>query len=239
MARPLAQANTFVMAPDDPLRMVTIRSDSPISLYDGRLLAQNGWFVARALLPEGKTGKVLEWYVESHAVQDWVREPVVGFSQVGYLPSQHKEAIIELDPHDTHHPSSLDVYQVQADGTTQRILSAPLKEWGNYTRYHYAKADFSSITKTGFYYLQYGSQKTNSFPIAPNVYEKVWHPSLDVWFPVQMDHMAVKEGYRVWHAAPHLDDVVQAPNKTPHFDNFEQGDFLWSPFKPFDFIPGF
>ena len=109
VARPLAQANTFVMAPDDPFRMVTIRSDSPISLYDGRLLAQNGWFVARALLPAGKTGKVLEWYVEPHAVQDWVREPVVGFSQVGYLPSQHKEAIIELDPHDTHHPSSLDV----------------------------------------------------------------------------------------------------------------------------------
>jgi hypothetical protein len=239
VARPLAQANTFVMAPDDPLRMVTIRSDLPISLYDGRLLAQNGWFVARALLPEGKTGKVLEWYVEPHAVKDWVREPVVGFSQVGYLPSQHKEAIIELDPNDTHHPSSLDVYQVQADGTTQRILSAPLKEWGDYTRYHYAKADFSSITQTGIYYLQYGSQKTNSFPIAPNVYEKVWHPSLDVWFPVQMDHMAVKEGYRVWHAAPHLDDVVQAPNKTPHFDNFEQGDSLWSPFKPFDFIPGF
>ena len=131
------------------------------------------------------------------------------------------------------------MYQVQADGTTQRILSTPLKEWGNYTRYHYAKADFSSITQTGIYYLQYGSQKTNSFPIAPNVYEKVWHPSLDVWFPVHMDHMAVKEGYRVWHAAPHLDDVVQAPNKTPHFDNFEQGDSLWSPFKPFDFIPGF
>ncbi|MBO7102869.1 MAG: glycoside hydrolase family 9 protein, partial [Bacteroidaceae bacterium] len=239
VARPLAQANTFVMAPDDPLRMVTIRSDSPVSLYDGRLLAQNGWFVARALLPAGKTGKVLEWYVEPHAVKDWVREPVVGFSQVGYLPSQHKEAIIELDPNDTHHPSSLDVYQVQADGTTQRILSAPLKEWGNYTRYHYAKADFSSITQTGIYYLQYGTQKTNSFPIAPNVYEKVWHPSLDVWFPVQMDHMAVKEGYRVWHAAPHLDDVLQAPNKTPHFDNFEQGDSLWSPFKPFDFIPGF
>ena len=52
---------------------------------------------------------MLEWYVEPHAVQDWVREPVVGFSQVGYLPSQHKEAIIELDPYDTHHPSSLDV----------------------------------------------------------------------------------------------------------------------------------
>lgn len=70
VARPLAQANTFVMAPDDPLRMITIRSDSPISLYEGRLLAQNGWFVARALLPAGKTGKVLEWYVEPHAVKD-------------------------------------------------------------------------------------------------------------------------------------------------------------------------
>ena len=34
---------------------------------------------------------------------------------------------------------------------------------------------------------------TGSFPIAADVYERVWHPTLDVFFPVQMDHMFVNE----------------------------------------------
>lgn len=66
-------------------------------LFDGRMLAQNGWFVLRSILPPGKTGKVLTWTVEPNAIKDWIREPNIGFSQVGYLPSQPKEAIIELD----------------------------------------------------------------------------------------------------------------------------------------------
>ncbi len=237
IAKPLAEANTFVMAPDEPLRKVLLKSDTKIALYDGRILAQNGWFVARSILPTGKTGKVMEWYVEPNAVKGWKREPMIGFSQVGYLPDQQKEAVIELDGNDTQ--GNLEVWRVNAEGEPTLALSTPVKVWGDYLRYHYVKGNFSQIKEPGIYYLKYGSQKTNPFPIAQNVYEKVWHPSLDVWFPVQMDHMTVKEGYRVWHATPHLDDVVQAPNKTPHFDNFEQGDSLWSPYKPFEYIPGF
>ncbi|MBO5627240.1 MAG: glycoside hydrolase family 9 protein [Prevotella sp.] len=237
VAKPMAEANTFVMAPDEPLRKVLLKSDTKIALYDGRILAQNGWFVARSILPTGKTGKVMEWYVEPNAVKGWKREPMIGFSQVGYLPDQQKEAVIELDGNDTQ--GNLEVWRVNAEGEPTLALSTPVKAWGDYLRYHYAKGDFSQIKEPGIYYLKYGSQKTNPFPIAQNVYEKVWHPSLDVWFPVQMDHMTVKEGYRVWHGTPHLDDVVQAPNKTPHFDNFEQGDSLWSPYKPFEYIPGF
>ncbi len=69
-------------------------------LFDGRILAQNGWFVVRSLLPAGKTGKVLTWTVEPNAINGWIREPNIGFSQVGYLPAQPKVAVIELDKKD-------------------------------------------------------------------------------------------------------------------------------------------
>ena len=90
-------------------------------------------------------------------------------------------------------------------------MKAKVEPWGKYLRYNYVVADFSSVKDPGLYFIQYGTQKTGAFPIATDVYERVWHPTLDVFFPVQMDHMFVNEGYRVWHGAAHLDDAVQAP----------------------------
>ena len=237
-AIPLMKARKFVMAPDEPTRMITVSSDTEIQLYDGRILAQNGWFVLHSFLPANKTGKVLEWFVEPNSVKNWVREPVIGFSQVGYTPNQHKEAVIELDPNGSYEKSA-GLYRVNDDGQTVMVKDMELDMWGNYLRYDYAKADFSDVTEPGIYYIQFEGQKTNIFPIGNEVYEKVWYPTLDVWFPVQMDHMAVKEGYRVWHGAPHLDDVVQAPINTPHFDIFEQGSTYDSPYTAFQYIEGF
>ena len=238
VARPLSVAHRFVMAPDEPTRMVTVTSDTEIQMYDGRMAAQNGWFVLHSFLPAGKTGKVLEWYVEPNSVSDWVREPVIGFSQVGYTPSQHKEAIVEYDTNDVLLPS-MNVFKVTEHGTVVLAKTVPMQKWGYYLRYNYAKADFSSITEPGIYFLEYGGRRTNIFPVAADAYSKVWIPTLDVWFPEQMDHMQVKEGYRVWHSAPHLDDCLQAPTNTPHFDMFEQGPELFSPYKDYEFIPGF
>ncbi len=237
-AKPLMEANKFVMAPDEPTRMITVTSDTRMQLFDGRILAQNGWFVLHSYLPAGKSGKVLEWQVDPNSVSDWVREPVIGFSQVGYTPTQHKEAIIELDPNGKALETAT-LYRVLEDGQCVAAKTINLNMWGNYLRYDYAKADFSDITEPGIYYLQYGSQKTNIFPIGNEVYQQVWYPTLDVWFPVQMDHMAVKEGYRVWHGAPHLDDVVQAPINTPHFDMFQMSDQYESPYTAFQHIDGF
>ncbi len=46
---------TFLLAPDDPSRLVKITSsDSDLMLFDGRILAQNGWFVVRSILPPRK-----------------------------------------------------------------------------------------------------------------------------------------------------------------------------------------
>ncbi len=103
--RPLAGGKTLVLAPDDPIRRITIKSaENRLLLYDGRNKAQNGWFVVRSLIPSGKSGKVVEWFLTASTIPGWIREPVITYSQVGYHPEQKKTAIIELDKNDN--PSS-------------------------------------------------------------------------------------------------------------------------------------
>ncbi|NJO70418.1 MAG: hypothetical protein HC830_15050 [Bacteroidetes bacterium] len=156
--------------------------DADLMLFDGRNLAQNGWYVVRSILPAGKTGKVLTWYVEPNAVPDWKRKPVIGFSQVGYTPNQDKVAVIELDNNDTPLKNA-SLFQVNADGKSVEKLKGDVKVWGKYYRYNYAKFDFSSIKEPGVYYIRYGDQQTNTFVIGPDVYKDVWQPTLDVFFP--------------------------------------------------------
>ena len=235
---PLAAGKTISLAPEDPERFVKIESyDSELMLFDGRNLAQNGWFVVRSLLPANKTGKVLEWYLEPNAIPGWIRKPNIGFSQVGYTPDQKKVAVIELDKNDTPLKSA-SLYKVNPDGKHIEQFSADLKLWGKYLRYNYVKFDFSPVKEPGLYYIKYGDQTTNTFSIDPNVYDNVWHPTLDVWFPVQMDHMEVKEAYRVWHGVPYLDDALQAPVNEEHFDGYRMGPETETKYKPLERIPG-
>lgn len=234
---PISTARTFVLAPDDPERRVTIQSDSDILFFDGRVLAQNGCYVMRSILPGGRIGKVMEWYVEPNAIPDWIREPVIGFSQVGYTPAQQKIAVIELDKDDTP-VATVALYQVAADGMERKIFSSDANVWGRYLRYNYLTFDFSSVREPGIYYIKYGDYKTNVFPIDKNVYDGLWHTTMDVWLPVQMDHMTVNEGYRIWHGTPYEDDAIQAPLNHRHFDGYSMGDTTDTRFKPFERIPG-
>ena len=234
----LASGKTLVLAPEDPANKVTIRSaDADVMLFDGRNLGQNGWFIVRSILPAGKTGKVLTWYVEPNAIPNWKRKPVIGFSQVGYNPSQQKVAVIELDKTDTPLKTAT-LYQLTADGKSVEKLKGDVKVWGRYLRYNYARFDFSSVKEPGLYFIQYGDEKTNTFSINNGVYDDTWHPTLDVWFPVQMDHMEVNEAYRVWHGAPFLDDALQAPVNIPFFDGYSMGPSTQTKYKPLERIPG-
>lgn len=235
---PLASGKTFVLAPEDPERMIKIQAvDAELMLFDGRNLAQNGWFVVRSLLPDGKTGKVLTWYVEPNTIPNWIREPNIGFSQVGYLPVQEKVAVVELDKNDTPLKTA-SLFQVTEDGKFVEKLKGGVKLWGKYLRYNYAKFDFSSVKEPGVYFIQYGNQKTNMFSIGPDVYNGIWHPTLDVWFPVQMDHVQVNEAYRVWHGEPYKDDALQAPVNHRHFDGYSMGPTTDTKYKPYERIPG-
>jgi endoglucanase len=206
-------------------------------LFDGRMLAQNGWFVVRSILPAGKTGKVLTWALEPNAVDGWVREPNIGFSQVGYLPSQPKVSVIELDKKDKP-VASASIYKIGDDGNAAKVFSGDIKPWGDYYKYHYVKFDFSAVKTPGIYYIQYGDFKTNNFLIENNVYDKITDATSDVWIPIHMDHMFVNEAYRVWHSEPFKEGYRQAPPNTDHFDLHSQGPATDTKYKALELIPG-
>ncbi|MGB8490261.1 MAG: glycoside hydrolase family 9 protein, partial [Bacteroidales bacterium] len=235
---PLASGKTILMAPEDPENFVKIQSlDAELMLFDGRDLAQNGWFIVRSLLPAKKTGNVLQWYLEPNAIPNWKRAPVIQFSQVGYNPVQEKVAVIELDKNDNPLQKA-SLFQVTPEGKFVGKLTANVTQWGNYTRYNYLKFDFSSVREPGIYFIKYGDQSTNTFLIGTDVYSNIWHPTMDVWFPVQMDHMMVNEAYRTWHGAPYLDDALQAPVNHQHFDGYRMGPVTDTKYKSLERIPG-
>ena len=235
---PLETGRTFLLAPDAPERLVKISSpDVDIMLFDGRMLAQNGWFVVRSLLPAGKTGKVLTWTIEPNAIKGWIREPNIGFSQVGYLPSQPKVAVIELDKKDKP-MASASIYKIGDDGNPTKVFSGNIAPWGDYYKYHYVKFDFSSVKTPGIYYIQYGDFKTNNFLIDNSVYNKITDATSDIWIPIHMNHMFVNEAYRVWHGEPFKDGYLQAPPNSDHFDLHGQGPTTDTRYKALELIPG-
>ncbi len=235
---PMATGSTLILAPSDRKRRVEIQStEGKLSLYDGRNVAQNGWFVVRSMIPANKTGKVVEWHLTASTIKNWIRKPVIEFSQAGYHPEQEKRAVIELDKNDTPLKTA-SLYRIAPDGMSEKVLTAPVTRWGRYYRYNYVTFNFSSVKKPGTYFIRYGNEKTNVFPIDKHVYDNVWHQTLDVWFPVQMDHMFVRDAYRVWHGVPFLDDARQAPLNNNHFDNHRQGPVTDTKYKPGQHIPG-
>jgi endoglucanase len=235
---PIARGKKLVLSPEDPKSMVTLNSlQGDLLFLDGRNLAQNGWYVIRELIPSAKTGEVVQWILTPNGIPDWTRDPVISHSQVGYHPGQKKIAVIELD---RNYPAETKatLYKISDDGTTTRAFEGELKNWGAFMRYNYQHFDFSAVKEPGLYYIGYGKVKSEPFPIGTDVYKNVWHPTLDVWFPVQMDHMFVNEAYRVWHGAAHLDDAVQAPTDTAIHDGYSQNSNTDSPYKPLEHIPG-
>ena len=234
---PLETGHSITVATDTPERMIKISSsDAELKLYDGRMLAQNGWFVLRSVLPKGKTGKVVTWTVEPNAVPGWIREPNIGFCQVGYIPGQPKVAVIELDKKDKPQATA-SLIRIKEDGTTEEAFKGDIQSWGPYFKYNYVKFDFSAVKEPGVYYIQYGKTKTNNFLIDAHVYDKITDATTDVWVPIHMNHMYVTEGYRTWHGEPFKEGYLQAP-ESDHFDLHRQGPTTDTKYKPYELIPG-
>ncbi len=236
---PLASGGKSVtLSPEDPLTRVTITSDAgPLMLYDARNRAQNGWFVVRSLISAGAKNNAVVWHVQPHVEKGWVREPVVSFNQAGYTPERGKVALIELDPN-FKAPADATLVRLAADGTQQPVLRAKVRARGKWTRYNYASFDFSSVRAPGVYAISYAGHTTNPFPIAADAYAHIWQTSLDTYLAEQMDHMAIREQYRVWSGISHMDDARQAPPNHVHFDGYHMGPDLDSPFKPGEHIAG-
>jgi endoglucanase len=234
---PIASGKNVYIASEDPERRLFVSSALPVMLYDGRLTDQNGWFVLRTLVPAGATKNAVEWTVAPHVIPGWKREPVIGFSQVGYHPSAEKRAVIELDPGVRTTERAM-LYRIEPDGKKKLAQSGTPSRWGKFLRYEYAIFDFSKVQAPGVYRLVYGEQTTPPFPISGDVYAAgVWQPTLETFLPMQMCHVAVKDGFRTWHGACHLDDALQAPVSHEHFDGYRQGAGTETPYAPLAHVP--
>jgi len=161
---------------------------------------------------------------------------VVSFNQAGYTPARHKVALIELDPN-FRAPAEATLVKLTANGE-KPVFTAALSRRGKWMRYDYAAFDFSSVREPGIYAISYAGHTTNPFPISVHAYDHIWQTSLDTYLAEQMDHMRVREEYRIWQGTSHLDDARQAPPNIVHFDGYHMGPDLDSPYKAGEHIPG-
>jgi hypothetical protein len=236
---PLGRGTRLVVAPESEGQRMTIEAlrGGEIVLLDGRAQHNNGWFVARSLVPAGATKGAIEWLVAPHAIPGWKSEPVIQVSQVGYHPKQRKVAVIELDQHETDLKTAT-LWRVTDTGF-ERVAEAPARDWGRFLRYRYLQFDFSDAVRPGMYAVGYGDKRSNVFEIGDRVFERnVWQPTVEYFLPVQMAHMRVNDHYRVWHGLSHIDDALMAPVNHNHFDDYVQGPSTLTRFQPGDHVPG-
>jgi len=235
--RSLAEGNRIVLSPEDSLTRISIESEhGRMMLFDGRNVAQNGWFVVRTLIPPNETKDVVVWHIRAKVAEGWVRPPVVGYNQVGYTPKRSKVAVFELDPA-SDGPKTARVLKLSPDGQYKVAFQGEVKPWGKWMRYQYVRFDFSEVSEAGTYAIEYAGSMHGPFQIGPHVYQDIWRPSLDIYLAEQMDHVKVREGYRIWHGASHLDDARQAPVNYTHFDGYSMPAKTDSRFSPGEHIP--
>lgn len=236
----LATSRTLSIAPESDEQRLIIESQigSPLELVDGRGLHDNGWFIVRATLTPGASQNALKWKVSPNVIENWISDPIIQVSQVGYHPKQQKRAVVELDKHDTRRPD-LQLNRLHPDGTLEPIADTKTEEWGRFLRYDYLRLDFSSITEPGSYLITFGEQRSHPFRIGNDIFTRhVWQPTLEYFLPAQMCHVRVNDRYRVWHGACHLDDARLAPLDHNHFDGYIQGSDTRTKYQPYQHVPG-
>lgn len=237
-AEPLATGKILTIAPEiDQYRLQIETLNGELELLDGRVQHQNGWFVARSSVASGATDGAVEWIIRPHVIKDWLYKPVLQYSMVGYHPNQEKIAVIETDPNDNIN-SEVQLVKISSDGQHEVVKSESPELWGDFLRYRYYHFDFSDVMQDGMYRLLLDDQESEVFRISDQVYqENVWQPVLDYFLPVQMCHMRVKEKYKLWHDACHLDDARMAQTNFNHFDGYVQGSSTLTDYQPGDTVP--
>jgi hypothetical protein len=235
---PFAEGKSITLAIEDALARINVKSDTAdLMLFDGRDRAPNGWFVLRSLIPSGKTTGAIVWHIRPDLMPNWTRPPVIAHSQVGYAPGFSKAAVLELDPK-YKAPKTARVLRLMENGSYKQVFEAPIASSTPWLRYVYSKFDFTPVDDPGLYVIEYADQRTAPFPISRDAYANIWQDSLDHHLAAQMDHVAVREGYRVWHGASHLDDGRMAPVVGEQFDGWNQVTETDGKYKGGDRIPG-
>ena len=215
---PLASGKKVTLAAEDDMNRLRVTSDSGnIELYDGRNVSTNGWFVLRTTFAPGATEIV--WHISSGLSPSWTREPNAAHSQVGYHPELAKIAVIELDPN-YNEPATAYIDKLNADGSYTEVFSGPLGAATLWKRYNYRNFDFSSVKDPGLYTIRYAGERTELFPIKEGVFDRIWQATLSGFLPIQMDHMTVREGYKIWTQDSNMDDALLAPLNVRLYDGW-------------------
>jgi hypothetical protein len=220
----LGPTQTLRVAQEDALHSFTVsRHDGVLMLVDPRQGGPETWFMITAPFQPGSDATEISVTVTPRLSTHWRRTPVIGVSQVGYLPRQTKRAILELDPRDSA-DQPVRLFKLQLASPKRCVKEGVPKPWGKFLRFEYATFDFSDIKEPGVYVLEFRGQQAGPFRIAEKVYDEAWQPTLEYFLPVQMCHVAVIEGNRTWHGACHLDDALQAPAHKVWIDDYQQGE---------------
>ncbi len=235
---PFAEGKSITLGVDDARARVNVVSDTAdLMLFDGRDRAPNGWFVLRSLIPSGMTTGAVVWHIRPDVIPNWTRPPMIAHSQVGYAPGFLKVAVLELDPKYSA-PKMARVLRLMEDGSYKQVFEGPITPSTPWLRYVYSKFDFTPVKDPGLYVIEYADQRTAPFPISKDAYANIWQDSLDHHLAEQMDHVSVREGYRMWHGASHLDDGRMAPVVGEQFDGWNQATVTDGKYKGGDHIPG-
>jgi hypothetical protein len=228
--------NVLRVAEEDPMVSVSFeRSDGELRLEDGRR-ERTAWFSIVAPIEPGSSATEVEVQITPSIDPQWRRAPVIGISQVGYHPLQPKRAVVELDPREDF-TDKVSLFKMALNGNKELIKAEKPKSWGKFLYYKYGIFDFSEVTAPGVYALEFRGQTTGPVRIDRQVYDQAWQPTLEVFLPVQMCHVAVREGNRTWHGACHLDDALQAPEGRMGLDGYQQGKHE-TRFADYEHIPG-
>lgn len=235
---PYARGSTLTIAPETDDQRMTIKAiNGELELTDNRMSSKQQWFLLRTRVPGGVASGAVQWELEVFADEDYIYTPIIHLSQVGYLPNEPKQAVIELDK-TVSSTETAEVIKILPDGTQEIAYSENAVIWGNFLRYQYAVCNFSSVREPGIYKVRYGDVESNHFKIGQDVYDRyVWQPVLEYFLPVQMCHMRIEQGSRVWHDWCHLDDALMAPVNHVHFDGYSQGPETFVDFKHPQHVP--
>jgi len=237
--KPMAEGKELAIIPENKERTLIIKNlqNNNLKLIDGRAKHNNGWFIVRSLIPDGATKNAIEWLVTPHVKDNFIYNPVVQVSQVGYHSKQEKIAVIETDKNDLD-IENIQLLKVESNGNLTEVLNEKPEDWGSFLRYKYYHFNFSKIQEPGMYVIKYKTFTSNPFQINNDVFKRnIWQPTLEYFLPVQMCHMRVNDRYKVWHGLCHMDDARMAPVNTNHFDGYIQGASTLTSYKPGEHVP--
>lgn len=164
--------NSLILLPENPEMLVSITSSCGFSISgeDNRVLLESP-------LPAGRTGSVVEWFIEPSVELPSARAAAPDISRIGYLCAQTKRAVIKVPEGKSSGQSN--VYRINAEGHRQLAMRAETEVWPeSEDGWTFVVADFSGIRETGLYCLEYGESISDAFPVDTELCTGEWRKAL-------------------------------------------------------------